>query len=128
MTTEDIVDKILMSLPVLNRMAADGTPKFRAFNLTLSGDLIYKREPYFNEDPLDINGFDRDPDDSYVFHLRWDACPFRGYTAVIRLKCGCFDVICRCVDPACPAYMKRVSFLDTCKNCPFHIEERHGVR
>jgi hypothetical protein len=70
------------------------------------------------EPPPNINGYQRDTKNRWLFRRVWVSCSHRAET-IVRKICGAVNVLAICCCPECPAYQKKVKVAD-CKNCPFN--------
>lgn len=89
----------------------------RQFHVEEDGTIVYKREEGEWEPPLDINGYQRDPQNEWRFTPLWKPCALRHLAAVRYASCGCIGVIMRCNHPEACHFGIRVTHTD-CDECP----------
>jgi hypothetical protein len=81
------------------------------------GAITYPKREEDWEQPQNINGYVRDPNNPWRFLPLWLPCTLRYQLAFLKANCGCIDIIMRCNNPQAPAYSHRLD--DTaCKECP----------
>ena len=68
-----------------------GEPRY---SLQPDGSILY--EPIGWEFPADINGYQRDARNRWLFRPLWPVCATREPRAFIRGSCGCIQVEMRC--------------------------------
>jgi hypothetical protein len=78
------------------------------------GTIIYDAG---DDEPLDINGYLRDPNNPNCFTPLWPDCRLRPGVAVRYARCGCINVILRCGNPKSPHMADRVTW-EQCRDCP----------
>jgi hypothetical protein len=87
------------------------------------GTIIYpEHDSPWNDEPNEINGYQRDPNNPFRFVPLWKECLLRRGIAVRYAQCGCIDVIMRCGHPKCAKFGDRVSHTD-CADCLLRIQE-----
>ena len=77
------------------------------------GTIVY---PPREQEPLDINGYDRDLTNPLQFLPRWLPCSLRHAFAFIKPACGCIDIIMRCNHPHVANFGHRL-VAETCQAC-----------
>jgi hypothetical protein len=107
----------------------------KAMEHTFPPDDGVKREflrPFFHDDgsieyphrgdepgiPPDINGYQRDPDDTFLFHPLWNNCMFRLQGIDMLGKSGCIEVVMVCQYGRCKYYMKELQ-TKHCEHCQY---------
>ena len=85
----------------------------RKLTFETDGTIVYEKG---GEEPLDINGYRRDPNDPFRFIPLWLECTLRHAVGVRYAKCGCINIIMRCNNPDAVQFMDRVSH-EQCQNC-----------
>lgn len=81
------------------------------------GTIVYEKEDGNWEPPRDINGYQRDPNDSWRFVPLWKPCRLRHQVGVRYANCGCIGIIMRCNHPASHHFGNRLAHTD-CDGCP----------
>lgn len=84
----------------------------RPVHFESDGVIVY--EP--GEEPQDINGYRRDPNNPFRFLPLWPLCNLRCAVGVRLAKCGCINIIMRCNNPAIKHFADRISHSD-CERC-----------
>jgi len=87
----------------------------RKFIFEEDGTVVYEKNDNL-EEPRDINGYQRDPNNPYRFTPLWPICTLRHGVGIRYAKCGCINIIMRCNNPAALKFMDRVSH-EQCQNC-----------
>jgi len=85
----------------------------RKLTVELDGTIIYEQG---GEPPLDINGYQRDPNNAFRFTPLWPECHLRHTIGIRYAKCGCINVIMRCNNPDAPQFVDRVKY-EQCQAC-----------
>lgn len=81
--------------------------------------LEYPRLAGDTTPPDDIDGFQRDQDNPWLFHPVWLECAVRAEGTKLKPN-GCIDVVMACNNPAAPTFMKPVKCA-TCQTCVFRL-------
>jgi hypothetical protein len=103
------------------RQPGGGINKVRRWTIESNGTIVYEREEGFDEDPRDINGYQRDPNNPYRFIPLWPKCFMRHSVGIQYPLCGCLDIIMRCNNPDAKKFQDRVK-LEDCQSCPVRKE------
>jgi hypothetical protein len=94
----------------------------RKVRFEADGTIVYEKEQGHWEPPRDINGYQRDPENSWRFIPLWKPCALRHQVGVRYANCGCINIIMRCGHPKCPKFGDRVSHTD-CADCLLRTQE-----
>lgn len=81
------------------------------------GSIEYPKRPGDWEPPGEIDGYERDGENKWLFHPKWDFCPLRLMGAALKPNCGCISVVSRCIHPATSTFNQYVTHAD-CHSCP----------
>lgn len=91
----------------------------RPVRFEADGTIVYDRRPEDWEPPRNINGYQRDPNDSFRFIRLWPPCPSRKEDVVRYPACGCINILARCGNPHGDHFGKQITHTDClgCVNC-----------
>ena len=93
----------------------------RPVTMDANGVITYSRDGEFVDEPREINGYRRDPDEPYRFVPLWPVCGLRYFMGVRYPRCGCIEAIARCNNPACPIFYQRITATH-CADCRQRVE------
>ncbi len=62
--------------------------------IRLDGSILYRKTGW--EYPANINGYERDASNKWLFHPLWPVCDTRTSFAFVRGACGCLQVKMKC--------------------------------
>lgn len=93
----------------------------RPLHIEPDGTIVYDKRAGDWEPPRDIDGYQRDPNDPFIFHPLWKSCALRLQVGVRLANCGCIQVRMRCNNPAAELG-KNVKYTD-CEACKVRVEE-----
>lgn len=79
------------------------------------GSLVYQKKGW--EPPPEIEGYERDPGNAWVFRPLYPECETRSRVPQLK-RCGSYNVIMLCTNQECPLSQQKVSVRD-CQACPF---------
>jgi hypothetical protein len=65
------------------------------------GSILYAKEEGDWEPPRDISGYERDPQNPWLFHPLWPECVHQYGIAIRKPACGCIDIVMRCTRVGC---------------------------
>ena len=60
------------------------------------GVIVYKKDLDDWESPRSIDGYERDPENPFVFRPLWSPCKSRLYSILVQDQCQCVDVLAEC--------------------------------
>lgn len=60
------------------------------------GSIEYGKRLDGWEPPSPINGYERDPENQWLFKPLWESCVWRHYKVAYKKRCQCIDIIARC--------------------------------
>lgn len=79
------------------------------------GSIEYKKGADDFEPPALINGYERDPENQWLFRPLWESCTWRYYKIAYKKACRCIDLVAKCT-----VNMHWVKFED-CQKCRVRI-------
>jgi hypothetical protein len=93
-------------------------PAYRQFVVEKDGSILYTQEEGVWEPPRDMDGYRRDPNNSWRFiPLVWPDCVGRHVAFFQRKNCGCLGTTITCNNEKSESYKQRVT-VDICEKCP----------
>lgn len=72
------------------------------------------------EPPPDLDGYQRDPGNSWKFLPLWPVCKRRIQTQSLK-QCGAIAILTVCANGDCPLRQQEVTF-DQCTQCPHKVQ------
>lgn len=110
---ERMLHLIGRTLPADDGVQRDfGRPTFHS-----DGRIEYPKRPGDWEPPAEIDGYERDGENKWLFHPKWDFCNLRMMGAALKENCGCISVVSKCMHPLAPTFNQFVTHAD-CSTCP----------